>query len=64
VVNAYGLGEALANLVQPFFMLPILGVLGLSARDIMGYTFVVCLTLTPAVIVLLLLLGRTLGYPL
>jgi short-chain fatty acids transporter len=64
VVNAYGLGEALANLVQPFFMLPILGVLGLSARDIMGYTFVVCLTLTPVVIGLLLLLGRTLSYPL
>jgi short-chain fatty acids transporter len=64
VVNAYGLGEALANLVQPFFMLPILGVLGLSARDIMGYTFVVCLTLTPVVIALLLLLGRTLAYPL
>jgi short-chain fatty acids transporter len=64
VVNAYGLGEALANLVQPFFMLPILNVLGLSARDIMGYTFVVCLTLTPVVIVLLLLLGRTLAYPL
>jgi short-chain fatty acids transporter len=64
VVNAYGLGEALANLVQPFFMLPILGVLGLSARDIMGYTVVVCLTLTPVVIGLLLLLGRTLAYPL
>jgi short-chain fatty acids transporter len=64
VVNAYGLGEALANLVQPFFMLPILSVLGLSARDIMGYTFVVCLTLTPLLIVLLLLLGRTLAYPL
>jgi short-chain fatty acids transporter len=64
VVNAYGLGESLANLVQPFFMLPILNVLGLSARDIMGYTFVVCLTLTPVVIALLLLLGRTLAYPL
>ena len=64
VVNAYGLGEALANLVQPFFMLPILGVLGLSARDIMGYTFVVCLALTPVVIGILMLLGGTLPYPL
>ena len=64
VVNAYGLGEALANLVQPFFMLPILGVLGLSARDIMGYTFVVCLALTPVVLGLLMLLGTTLPYPL
>lgn len=64
IVNAYGLGEALANLVQPFFMLPVVGVLGLSARDIMGYTFVVCLALTPVVVVLLFVLGGTLGYPL
>ena len=29
VVAAYDLGEALANLLQPFWMLPVLGVLGL-----------------------------------
>ena len=64
VVVAYDLGEALANLLQPFWMLPILGMLGLRARDVMGYTFVVFLILTPVVLILVTLLGLTLGYPL
>ncbi len=63
-VSAYDLGEALANLVQPFFMLPILGLFGLSARDVMGYTIVVFLVLTPVVIALVWLFGMTLSYPL
>ena len=64
VVAAYDLGEALANLVQPFWMLPILGMFGLRARDVMGYTFIVFLALTPVVILLVALLGATLPYPL
>lgn len=64
VVVAYDLGEALANLLQPFWMLPVLGMLGLRARDVMGYTFIVFLALTPVVLILVTLLGLTLGYPL
>jgi short-chain fatty acids transporter len=64
VVSAYDLGEALANLVQPFWMLPILGLFKLGARDVMGYTIVVFLALTPAVVLLVTLLGMTLAYPL
>jgi short-chain fatty acids transporter len=64
VVSSYDLGEALANLVQPFWMLPTLGVFKLGARDVMGYTIVVFLALTPVVLVLVTLLGRTLPYPL
>jgi short-chain fatty acids transporter len=64
VVAAYDLGEALANLVQPFWMLPILGMFGLRARDVMGYTFIVFIALTPVVILLVTLLGATLPYPL
>jgi short-chain fatty acids transporter len=63
-VAAYDLGEALANLVQPFWMLPILGLFQLRARDVMGYTFVVFLVLTPLVLALVTLLGATLHYPL
>ena len=33
VVSAYDLGEALANLVQPFWMLPILGMFRLAAPE-------------------------------
>ena len=64
VVAAYDLGEALANLVQPFWMLPVLGLFKLGARDVMGYTIVVFLALTPVVLILVTLLGRTLSYPL
>ncbi len=62
-VVSYDLGEALANLVQPFWMLPVLGMLGLRARDVMGYTFIVFLALTPVVLILVTLLGMTLPYP-
>lgn len=64
VVASYDLGEAIANLLQPFWMLPTLGMLGLRARDVMGYTFIVALVLTPVVILLVTLLGATLPYPL
>lgn len=64
VVSAYDLGEALANLLQPFWMLPILGLFKLGARDVMGYTIVVALALTPVVLILVTLLGMTLAYPL
>jgi short-chain fatty acids transporter len=64
IVASYDLGEALANLVQPFWMLPILGLFKLGARDVMGYTTIVFLVLTPVVLVLVTLLGLTLGYPL
>jgi short-chain fatty acids transporter len=64
IVASYDLGEALANLLQPFWMLPILGLFKLGARDVMGYTIVVFLALTPVVLVLVTVLGLTLAYPL
>ena len=64
VVASYDLGEALANLVQPFWMLPILGMFKLGARDVMGYTFLVFVVLVPVVLVLVTLFGATLHYPL
>lgn len=64
MVAVYDLGEAVANLVQPFWMLPVLGLLGLRARDVMGYTALVFLVLSPVVLVLVTVLGATLQYPL
>jgi short-chain fatty acids transporter len=64
VVAAYDLGEAVANLLQPFWMLPILGLFQLRARDVMGYTLVVFAVLLPTMLILVTLLGRTLSYPL
>ncbi len=51
MVVVYDLGEASANLLQPFWMLPTLAVLGLRAKDIMGYTFAMFLACFPAALV-------------
>lgn len=64
MVVSYDLGEALANLIQPFWMLPVLGLMKLRARDVMGYTFLMFLVLAPVVMLLLTVLGTTLSYPL
>lgn len=64
MVAVYDLGEALANLLQPFWMLPVLSLLQLRARDVMGYTFLVFLLLLPLVLGLTYGLGLTLAYPL
>lgn len=56
MVIAYNLGEAIANLLQPFWMLPILALLELRARDIMGYTYLVAIVLFPVALVLVTLL--------
>lgn len=61
-VQIYNAAEALPNLINPFWMLPLLGVLGLKARDIVGFTFVQLLVHIPLVLGLLWLLGLTLTY--
>src|SRR5262249_15619572 len=38
-VQIYNAAEALPNLINPFWMLPLLGVLGLRAREVVGFTF-------------------------
>ncbi len=42
-VMAFAYGDAATNMIQPFWALPLLGIMGLRARDILGYTTVVCL---------------------
>ena len=61
-VQIYNAAEALPNLINPFWMLPVLGILGLRARDIIGFTVVQFLVSLPLVILLLWALGTTLAY--
>lgn len=61
-VQVYNAAEALPNLVNPFWMLPLLGVLGLKARDVVGFTFIQLLVHVPLVLGLLWALGLTLAY--
>ncbi|QMV73726.1 short-chain fatty acid transporter [Comamonas piscis] len=61
-VQIYNAAEALPNLINPFYMLPLLGVLGLKARDLIGFTFLQLLVHIPVVLFLLWFLGQTLAY--
>nr|WP_302056189.1 TIGR00366 family protein [Pseudomonas sp. SBB6] len=61
-VQIYNAAEALPNLINPFYMLPLLGVLGLKARDLIGFSFVQLLVHVPLVLFLLWILGTTLQY--
>ena len=61
-VQVYNTAEALPNLINPFWMLPILGLLGLRARDLIGFTFVQFVINLPLVLALLWVLGATLDY--
>ena len=61
-VQIYNAAEALPNLINPFWMLPLLGVLGLKARDIVGFTFLQLIVHLPLVLVLLWAFGMTLEW--
>lgn len=61
-VQVYNAAEALPNLINPFWMLPLLGVLSLKARDIVGFTFLQLIVHTPLVLFMLWLFGKTLTY--
>ncbi|QDK36911.1 short-chain fatty acid transporter [Bdellovibrio sp. NC01] len=61
-VMVYNAAEALPNLINPFFMMALLGVLGLKARDIVGYTVTQLVVHAPLVIFMLWALGETLQY--
>jgi short-chain fatty acids transporter len=61
-VQIYNAAEALPNLINPFWMLPLLGVLGLRARDVVGFTFLQLLVHLPVVLLLLWALAYTLQY--
>jgi short-chain fatty acids transporter len=61
-VQVYNASEMVPNLINPFWMLPLLGIIGLKARDLIGFTFLQFAVHLPVVLVLLWLLGLTLQY--
>jgi len=52
----------LPNLINPFWMLPLLGVLGLKPRDIVGFTFLQFIVHVSVVLFLLWFFAGTLIY--
>jgi short-chain fatty acids transporter len=61
-VQIYNIAEALPNLINPFFMLPLLAVLKLRARDLVGFTFLQFVFHLPVVLLLVWLLGMTFDF--
>ncbi len=59
VVQTYNATEALANLIHPFWMLPLIGILGLKARDIVGYSMLQFVVHVPVVLFLVWALNYT-----
>jgi short-chain fatty acids transporter len=62
VVQIYNAAEALPNLVNPFWMLPLLAILKLKARDIVGYGVLQLLVHIPVVFFLCWLFARYIPY--
>jgi short-chain fatty acids transporter len=58
----YNAAEALPNLINPFWMPPLLGVVGLKPRDIVGFTFMQFVAHVPVVLFVLWFFARTLSY--
>lgn len=62
IVQIYNAAEALPNMINPFFMLPLLGVLGVKARDLAGYSILQLIFHAPVVLLLVWLLAKTMPY--
>jgi short-chain fatty acids transporter len=62
VVQIYNASEALPNLVNPFWVLPLLGILKLKARDIVGYGVLQLMVHIPVVFFLCWLFARYIPY--
>ncbi len=54
--------RALPNLINPFWMLPLLGILRLKARDIVGYGMLQLMVHVPVVFFLCWLFARYIPY--
>ena len=62
VVQIYNASECLPNLINPFWMLPLLGILKLRARDLVGYGVLQLMALIPTVFFLCWLFARYMAF--
>jgi len=62
VVQIYNIAEALPNLINPFWMLPLLGILKLRARDLVGYTALQLVVNAPLVMFLCWWFARSIPF--
>jgi short-chain fatty acids transporter len=62
VVQIYNAAEALPNLINPFWMLPLIGILKVKARDLVGYGLLQLAVNTCLVFFLMWFFARTFTY--
>jgi short-chain fatty acids transporter len=62
VVQIYNTSEALPNLINPFWMLPLLGILKVRARDLIGYGLLYFLINSVLVLFFMWFFARTFSY--
>jgi short-chain fatty acids transporter len=62
VVQIYNMAEALPNLLNPFWMLPLLGMLHMKARDLVGYSVLQLIFHIPLVFFLCWLFAKYIPY--
>ena len=62
VVQIYNTSEALPNLINPFWMLPLLGLLKVKARDLIGYGMLYFMVNFVVVLFLMWFFARTFSY--
>jgi short-chain fatty acids transporter len=62
VVQIYNTSEALPNLINPFWMLPLLGLLKVKARDLIGYGLLYFAVNSVLVLFFMWFFARTLAY--
>lgn len=62
IVQVYNAAEALPNFINPFWMLPLMGIMGVKARDLAGFSVLQLLFHAPIVIFLLWILAYTIPY--
>ena len=61
-VQVYNAAEALPNLINPFWMLPLAGIPGVKPRGIAGFTFLQLTVNAPLALFLLCCLAKTLTF--
>ena len=61
-VMVYNIAETLPNFINPFWMLPLLGILGLKSKDLIGYTSMQFVVHFPIVMIIAAILMGTFAY--
>jgi short-chain fatty acids transporter len=62
VVQIYNTAESLPNLINPFFMLPLVGILKIRARDMVGFALLYFFVNFVLVLFLVWFFARTIAF--